>query len=810
MHKVFAALLAFCTATHTLAQMPISSSERAATFRSPFGLERTTSVIDELVIDLILHRGYLETTDAAARMSQIKGVTAIRSLESKGPARARNLLEIGVGPSGAEGYNIHLYGVTVSDGSESPNPDLFYLQQWLVESLVEVPSDALEETHPNLGRHMFQLSYIQADRALALLKALGYSTIEFIRHSSYDSVFEPLRRSETRLPVVVKMLDAAKTSLMDPFVIPQSQAQKMPHPDYTAQRSTIPDIGGTFLHDVTSGEPQQRLLIVYDQEDPESFEELLRVLTEQVDVPARQVVISALVVEVNRDRFDELGITFRGSNARTTMEFQEHEQTGTPLPFTFTFDSGAARTSFSLEARIAALVERGEAEILSNPSVLVLDGRQARIQIGKQVPVVHSTATAAGITQSVEYFPVGIVLNLRPRISADGTEVTMQVETIVSAVAQTTPVGGGVLFAPTVDNRQVQTFVRVGDSTPFIIGGLIATDSQSVRSGVPLLSKIPVLGALFRSTTVVNAKREVVVVLTPHVVPLEQKSFSYLIPKDSEIFDSSGERLFRNAYRLRSRDVFDLRFVYESEVFQRMLAGVRARAEADPALGRTEPFAGLLRGDVPGEAVLVRRMLWETIWRTNYWRDLTVDRMIFFEPSPDDPTGHDFSLSFLSWKLEQLGPSRNALVLKFDAENRGTPERPFAQPKAEVSYENLPPQTYGQRLIELNRRAPDGSPRQWAIILSEEHSAPAAPLDVLKAVLVLKRLLALNHSLPLTIRDFHVGRQIIFPTEEDVRQGFHVVDRDAARLFYEVMEYYRAFEQEFNLQTQGVMRLLED
>ena len=172
------------------------------------------------------------------------------------------------------------------------------------------------------------------------------------------------------------------------------------------------------------------------------------------------------------------------------------------MPFTFTYDETLARTALNLTAKLKALIEHGEAEILSNPSVLVLDGRQARIQIGQQVPVVNSTATAAGITSSVEYFPVGIVLNLRPRINEEGSEVTMQVETIVSAVASTAPVGGSVLFAPTVDNRQVQTFVRVADSTPFIIGGLIATDSKNNRAGLPFLSQIPFLGALFRQTTI--------------------------------------------------------------------------------------------------------------------------------------------------------------------------------------------------------------------------------------------------------------------------------------------------------------------
>ena len=148
------------------------------------------------------------------------------------------------------------------------------------------------------------------------------------------------------------------------------------------------------------------------------------------------------------------------------------------------------------------------------------------------------------------------------------------------------------------------------------------------------------------------------------------------------------------------------------------------------------------------------------------------------------------------------------MVITFDAENRGTPDHPFVQPKATVSYESVTKDNYEKRLIELNPRAADGRPLKHSILLSEEYPGRANPFDVLKGVIILKRLLSLNTNLPMTIKDFHVGRQIIFPTEEDIQQGFHVIDRDAAQLFFEVMQYYRAFEQEFNRQTRFMMRQL--
>ena len=97
----------------------------------------------------------------------------------------------------------------------------------------------------------------------------------------------------------------------------------------------------------------------------------------------------------------------------------------------------------------------------------------------------------------------------------------------------------GVAFAPVIDSRQVQTFVRIADNTPFIIGGLIASEKNHQHSGVPGLSRIPVLGRLFSRKTRQDDRKEVIIVLTPHIVPQEEKDFSHLIPEESPIFSTA-------------------------------------------------------------------------------------------------------------------------------------------------------------------------------------------------------------------------------------------------------------------------------
>ena len=110
-----------------------------------------------------------------------------------------------------------------------------------------------------------------------------------------------------------------------------------------------------------------------------------------------------------------------------------------------------------------------------------------------------------------------------------------------------------------------------------------------------------------------------------------------------------------------------------------------------------------------------------------------------------------------------------------------------------------------------NRPKQDGSPDSWTVLLSEVNPSGvrgASGIEVLQGVLVLKRILALNTTLPLTIKEFRVGRQIIFPTEQDLRQRFHIIDRDAARFFYEVIQYYPEFEQSFNRETRLITQML--
>jgi Type II secretory pathway, component PulD len=244
-------------------------------------------------------------------------------------------------------------------------------------------------------------------------------------------------------------------------------------------------------------------------------------------------MIEALVVDIYANKTNTLGVNFANSGSMYSSTFPEPDpNTGNFEPFTFIMDKGLIGNALEINAKLEKLISDQSSEILSRPSVLVLDGRQARIVVGQQIPIARSTATGQNVVSATEYIPIGIVLNLRPRISSNGNEITMQVETIISEAQERVgvgSVGGDVLSAPTFSSRKVQTYVQVEDNTPFIIGGLISHKDTKQENQFPILGRIPILGELLGFNKKVRSNKEVIVVITPHIVDVGSGSFAHVI-----------------------------------------------------------------------------------------------------------------------------------------------------------------------------------------------------------------------------------------------------------------------------------------
>ena len=667
--------------------------------------------------------------------------------------------------------------------------------------------------------HAFRLSYMQSDRVLALLKSVGYSTVEYSEtrgESLTENIFSALAYAP-RYPIVVKMLDSSKTSLMQPAL------------DGGRSMTGMDRLGGTYLHSSTTGAPEQRLLIIYEKQYPEQLNGLLNLLRNQVDVPARQIVIEALVVEINTKKAQDLGFKYNLVDKKTvtnldtqsgvTSQFRSDDSsyfdinsrfdgnyyndvsTGLATPFKANIWSRSVPLGFT--ATLDAFISDGTANVLSNPTILVLDGRQALIRIGTQFPYQQISVNPVGADRiTYQYANTGIVLNIRPRISEDGSEVTMQTETIVSsAIPNPNPI-----IPPEIENKTVQSFVRVADNTPFIIGGLIDKKKQDGYTGVPFLSKIPVLGNLFKSKSESTSDREVIIVLTPHIMDANEKSFSYVIPKDSETFDSFDNVLFRNAYRIRDEDLFDLSFATQSEFYNRILTELTEYKKAHPEIPENDPLFSYLKDKVPGEEVIVRRLIWEIVHKSKFYQHIADDHILLFEDNEDAKFGNKFKTHLLSNLLERITEkTENSLVFNM-ADHRAKSAGPFEHPRAVISTDQVEdPSNYIERISMLNKEDENRNHLLLCPSVSPPGVRGATALDVLKGVLVLKRILKLNHTMPVTINEFRVGRQITFPTEQELKDKYHVVDYDTARFFYEVINYYPEFEQAFNRDSASII-----
>jgi len=773
-------------------------------------LSRTRQALDAADLRVLLPLGYVHVSERGAldgRKGVVENRLYRRSASGIGGTE-QYVVELAIINGVSGGYEFALKGHRDRGKTRLSNPDLSDIHRSFVSLLRKNKTKRSDQ--PELAYEMFRLGHIEAGRALALLKALGYHTIEFEEKSSksnrYEKIFELVQDKSVKLPWVVKVANASKTSLLegDPLAKSKSSSTRKSGTD------GAPQLGGSHLHNTTTGAPEERLLLVYDRYDPEPLEELVNLLQAHVDVPAQQIVIEALVIEVNTSKLQDLGVEWSGSQGSGQASFERSSIFSGKRLGSFIFSRDGFGDFMNFRASIEALAERGDAEVLSSPSVLVLNDRQARIQVGRQIPIARTTATTSSVAKGIEYFPVGIVLNLRPRIDRENTEVTMQIETIISSISTESAArleagaGQGIEFSPIVDNRLVETYVRVADGTPFIIGGLLSTEQQKTKIGMPLISSIPLIGRLVSRERVETEQREVIVVITPHIVPLEEMSFSYLIPKDSELFDRFDTKLFRNAYRVRDDDVWDLKFIAQSPVLEDLVRTVQVQTQENVMLKRQSPFEELLSGRIPGEEVLVRRMLYEIVGKLNFHQEVNLDQVFFFTPPEDSRRGQSFSddLTLQDLLPKALAAPENAVVFAYEARPQPQEGQAFSLPLATVE-ETVLTGDKDELLWDLNTYSEHAQAEQWAVVLSDQED-----VERLRKVLILKRVLSLNKNLEHTLQAFRPGVQILFPTREDMRNRYHLIDREVAQLFYETKYPYQVAQRQLNEAVHRVQEVL--
>ena len=183
--------------------------------------------------------------------------------------------------------------------------------------------------------------------------------------------------------------------------------------------------------------------------------------------------------------------------------------------FTYTLRNAAGNIS----AVLTALANKSLVQVMSSPSLMVLDNHSAAIQVGSQQPVNTGTTisgTSNYTTTNIQYKDTGVMLGVTPSVSA-GDLVTLDIDQIVTDIGPDSASAATAGY-PTFMQRQINSKVAVRSGETLVLGGLIKDSASSGKAGLPILSSIPVVGALFGRHKDTTERTELLVILTPRVL----------------------------------------------------------------------------------------------------------------------------------------------------------------------------------------------------------------------------------------------------------------------------------------------------
>jgi general secretion pathway protein D len=222
------------------------------------------------------------------------------------------------------------------------------------------------------------------------------------------------------------------------------------------------------------------------------------------DLPDPEVMLEIEVLEISRNRLQELGIEYPTRFAAEADTLRELRN--------ITSDT------ISVEGDLAVNLRKtlGDVNLLSNPRIRVKNNEKAKILVGDKVPIITTTSTAnVGVSSSVQYIDVGLKLDVEPRIALDDY-VNIKIGLEVSSLGDVTETNGTIAYR--IGTRNATTLLRLKDGETQILAGLISDDERKSTSKVPGLGEIPLLGKLFANEEASRGKTEIVLAITPRIL----------------------------------------------------------------------------------------------------------------------------------------------------------------------------------------------------------------------------------------------------------------------------------------------------
>jgi type II secretory pathway component GspD/PulD (secretin) len=288
--------------------------------------------------------------------------------------------------------------------------------------------------------------------------------------------------------------------------------------NYTKAVDIFSKLSGVFSNDIKNGRmlifPVERtnsIVVVKKKGNIRTSQELRQIIS-AYDQPTLQVLIEAKIVEITLNRENQYGINW---NLLQQSEHPNHFQ----MPF-----AGDPRTDgswdrvwklkdFTLNGLVTAIGKDTDARVLSNPRLLVINGEEAKIIVGRNEPYSETIKDPlGGSITSTKFVETGIGFTVTPQINEKF--VTLTIAPVVSSAAPR----ADLIVPPVISKSEAKTVVTMADRSTVVIGGLIQEKKSVVITKIPILGDIPYLGYLFSSRQNVKLRSEIILILTTTII----------------------------------------------------------------------------------------------------------------------------------------------------------------------------------------------------------------------------------------------------------------------------------------------------
>lgn len=445
----------------------------------------------------------------------------------------------------------------------------------------------------------------------ALHQILATQGLDFVRQGTFYRVVTPEQRR-----AVLLAQDPLDTRVFVLNHLTSQQAQKLLQPllsdDGRMTMADEPASGGGGSATQTATTTGQRQTIVV--RDHASVLAGLAATLGELDQPPQQVLLEATILSIDLGEDNRLGVDLNvlggidfnqvgassdltgiGGYNTTGTQFDDHLISGQTFGFTGPISQGLSLGFIqnNVAAFVEALEQTTNATIVSNPRVIALNGEQAKIIVGGRLGYTTVIQNQTSSIEQVDFLETGTQLEFRPFIGEDGW-IRMEVHPQNSA-GVIDPVSG----IPSENTTEITTKILMRDGQTLILGGLIGESLTTVRTQIPLLGSLPLIGWMFGRTQETVSRRELVILLTPHILdPVEARERAEATRRRF----AAVRRSHWDSLSPYTRPMLARRHLADAQVLQ-------AHGELDRALGSIE--RALTLNPTEADAALLRSELME-------------------------------------------------------------------------------------------------------------------------------------------------------------------------------------------------------